>query len=180
VHSLFHDIAGDVTERELTAPVFPGSSLLGFTLWHLPRTQDWAVQTVIRGLPEVIADARWHGRGRLRTPGIGAGFTPEEVAQLASGLVLADVLDYADAVHHTTLDWLSALRDDDLDTIPAMEAHEAAYPEYQRPAFRAEVAGLEGKPVWRFVAGPCVGHTREHLGEVGILKQALRAAHATM
>jgi len=31
----------------------------GFTCWHLVRTWDWAVQTAIRGVPEVIADKRW-------------------------------------------------------------------------------------------------------------------------
>jgi hypothetical protein len=56
-----------------------------------------------------------------------------------------------------------------------MAGHEAAYPEYQRAGFRAEVDGLAGMPVWRFLSGPCYGHPRGHLGEIGILKQVLRA-----
>lgn len=174
VNSLFHSFADDLTPSEWTMRAIPGSNLLGFTVWHLPRTQDWAVQTVIRGRPEVISDARWHGRGSLQTPGIGAGFTPEEADETAAGVNPVDVLAYADAVHQNILDWLSTLSDDDLDTVPDMAAHEAAYLEYQRPGFRAEVGHLVATPVWRLLLGPCTGHVRSHLGEMEFLKQALR------
>jgi DinB family protein len=176
VNSLFHAITDDLTPREWTMRAFPGSNPLGFTLWHLPRTQDWAVQTVVRGLPEMVADVQWNGRGCLQTPGIGAGFTREEADEIAGGVAGADVLAYADAVHQTISGWLSTLRDDDLDAIPDMVAHQALYPEYQRPSFREEVDDMAGMPVWRFLLGPCIGHSRGHLGELEILKQASRAS----
>lgn len=176
VHGLYHEIADDLTDREWTARVFPGSSRLGFTLWHLPRTQDWAVQTLLRGAPEVIADARWQGRGPLQTPGMGAGFTPEEADELAHGLDRADVLDYADAVHQSCAAWLRTLTDDDLDTITDMPGRQTAYPEYQRPEFLAEVQHLIAVPTWRILLGPCIGHVRSHLGELEVIKQALRTS----
>jgi hypothetical protein len=174
VNSLYHEIADDLTESEWTARVFAGSNRLAFTLWHLPRTQDWAVQTVVRGVPEVIAATGWSGKGGLQTPGMGAGMTIEEADAIAATVSLPDVVAYADAVHRTVLEWLGSLEDADLDLVPDMAAHEAAFPEYQRAGFRAAVADLVGKPVWRFVLGPCNGHPRGHLGELGILKQALR------
>src|SRR5262249_3053360 len=61
IHQLFHEYADDLTRTEWTKPVLPQSNLLGFTLWHIVRTRDWAVQTAIRGVPEVIADERWAG-----------------------------------------------------------------------------------------------------------------------
>jgi hypothetical protein len=175
-NSLYHAIADDLTSSEWTVQALPGSNMPGFTLWHLPRTQDWAAQTVVRGIPEVIAAAQWQGRGGLQTPGIGAGFTPEEADELAGGVTRDDVLAYADAVHQTVVEWLSTLHDDDLDAVPAMMAHQAAYPEYQRPGFRAEVDDPAGMPVWRFLIGPCFGHLRGHLGELETLKQALRVS----
>jgi hypothetical protein len=174
VNSLYHEIADDLTESEWTARVFAGCNRLGFTLWHLSRTQDWAVQTVVRSIPEVIASTRWSGKGGLQTPGIGAGMTIEEADAIAATVSPSDVVAYADAVHQTVLEWLSSLEDADLDIVPDMAAHQAAYPEYQRAGFREEVDDMVGMPVWRFVLGPCTGHPRGHLGELGILKQALR------
>lgn len=59
VHQLFHACADDLTETEWTACALPKTNLLGFTLWHMVRTRDWAVQTAIRGVPEVSADVGW-------------------------------------------------------------------------------------------------------------------------
>jgi len=65
VHQLFHACADDLTETEWTISALPGTNLLGFTFWHMVRTRDWAVQTAIRGVPEVIAGDRWAGWSEL-------------------------------------------------------------------------------------------------------------------
>ena len=175
VNTLYHAVADDLTQSEWTARAFPGSNLPGFTLWHLARFQDRAVHTAVRGIPEVITAGRWHGLGRLQTPGIGAGFTPAEADDVARGVAQADAIAYADAVHHAVAQWLSILDDDDLDHVPDVVAHQASFPEYQHPGFRSEVGDLVGMPVWRFVSGGCIGHPRAHLGEIDALKQAIRA-----
>ena len=54
VHQLFHAYADDLTETEWMTCALPGTNLLGFTLWHMVRGRDWAVQTAILGVPEVI------------------------------------------------------------------------------------------------------------------------------
>src|SRR5260370_7459916 len=73
VHQLFHASADDLTEAEWMTCALPGTNLLGFTLWHMVRGRDWAVQTAIRGAPEVIADECWAGWSGLAMPGVGAG-----------------------------------------------------------------------------------------------------------
>jgi hypothetical protein len=174
VHQLFHACADDLTETEWTACALPKTNLLGFTLWHMVRTRDWAVQTAIRGVPEVSADERWAGWSGLTLAGIGAGITLEQANEVGRSISRADVLAYADTVHSAIQSWLSTLSDDDLDTVPDMEAHMATYPAYQHPGFRAVIAGLLGQPIWRLLSGPCSGHMREHLGELDVLKQTLR------
>lgn len=174
IHQFFHACADDITETEWTACVLPKTNLLGFTCWHLVRTQDWAVQTAIRGIPEVSADERWGGWSGLALTGIGAGIPLEQANEIARRISRPDVLAYADAVHSIIQSWLSRLSDDDLDTVPDMVAHMAAYPAYQHPGFQAEIADLHGLPTWRLLSGPCSGHLREHLGELNLLKQILR------
>jgi DinB family protein len=177
VHQLFHACVDDLTETEWLTCAFPKANLPGFTLWHMVRTRDWAVQTAIRGVPEVIAGERWTGWSGPDMAGIGAGFTLEQANKAGRSISRADVLAYADSVHSAIQSWLSSLRNDDLDTIPNMEAHMASYTAYQHPGFRAEIADLLGQPMWRLLSGPCSGHMREHLGELDVLKQVMRAAH---
>jgi len=177
VHQLFLACVDDLTETEWLTCAFPKANLPGFTLWHMVRTRDWAVQTAIRGVPEVIAGERWTGWSGLAMAGIGAGFTLEQANKVGRSISRADVLAYADSVHSAIQSWLSSLRNDELDTIPNMEAHMASYTAYQHPGFRAEIADLLGQPMWRLLSGPCSGHMREHLGELDVLKQVMRAAH---
>jgi DinB superfamily len=174
VHQLFHACADDLTETEWTTCALPRTNLLGFTLWHMTRARDWAVQTAIRGVPEVRTGERWAGWSGLAQAGIGAGITFEQANEVGRSVSRADVLAYADNVHSAIQSWLSSLSDDDLDTVPEMEAHMASYRAYQHPGFRAEIADLLGQPIWRLLSGPCSGHMREHLGELDVLKQVMR------
>lgn len=174
VHQLFRASIEDLTETDWTTCVLSGTNLPGFTLWHMARTKDWAVQTAIRGIPEVIAGDRWAGWSELSIVGMGAGITSMQANEVGRFISQADVLAYADNVHSAIQSWLSNLSDDDLDSIPDMETHMAAYPAYQHPGFRVEIANLLGQPVWRLLSGPCNGHIREHLGELEVLKQVMR------
>jgi hypothetical protein len=174
VHQLFHACADDLTETGWMTCALPRTNLLGFTLWHMVRGRDWAVQTAIRGITEVIAGERWACWSGLAMAGIGAGITLEQTNEVGRSISRADVLTYADTVHSAIQSWLSSLSDDDLDTVPEMEAHMASYTVYQHPGFRAEIADLLGQPIWRLLSGPCSGHMREHLGELDVLKQVMR------
>lgn len=179
VHRIFHEVAEDLADAEWTLHALPETNVLGFTLWHLPRTQDWAVHTVIRGVPEVIRDPKWSRLGDPEAVGIGVGMTLEEADSLARSVSRADVCAYADAVHNELLAWLATLSDDDLDAIPDIQAHHRDHPIYQTPEMHAEIADLIGAPAWRYLSGPCVGHWRGHFGELEILKQVMRSVRVT-
>src|SRR5882724_2139691 len=156
IHQILHEYVDDLTETEWTTYAYPRANLLGFTCWHLVRTQDWAVQTAIRGIPEVIMDERWSSWSEQALAGMGAGLSLEQANGIAHLVSRTDALAYADIVHSTIQDWLSRLSNDDLDTVPEMEAHMAAYPAYQYPGFQAEIAHLLGQPIWRLLSGPCI------------------------
>lgn len=118
---------------------------------------------------------RWDGWRRLATAGAGAGFTLEQANEVGHFVERSDVLAYADAVHSIIQGWLCRLNDEDLDTVPDMQAHMAPYPAYQQPVFRAVIADLLGQPIWKLLNGPCYGHMLGHLEELDVLKQVKRA-----
>jgi hypothetical protein len=175
VNQILHEVADDLTAQELITRVFPNTNLLAFDLWHVARTQDWAVQTLARGVPELIDEPRWQQRGRLATHGLGVGLTEAQADSLAYALTGADILGYADVVHQAILDWLRALPDEELEQEPDVPAHLARYPIYLEPAMREEVPWMfEQPPLWRCL-GPAIGHARDHLAEMDLLKRQLRA-----
>jgi hypothetical protein len=178
INAITHDLVADLSDSEWVSRAAPGANLLGFIVWHTARQQDNAIQTLVRGVPEVIWDQRWKGRGGLTTPGTGAGFSPAEADQVAHTTRRSDALEYADAILAAHLTWLHQLAETDLDAIPDLPAHLASYPEYQRATFQAEIRDLIGMPVWRFLIGTSIGHIRGHLGEADSLKTILRARPA--
>ena len=99
VNNNLHEIASDLTPDELATRALPNTNLIGFDLWHIARVQDWAAQTMARGVPEILEDPRWQTLGSPSRVGIGVGMTEAEADALAHTVALQDLLAYADAVH---------------------------------------------------------------------------------
>jgi hypothetical protein len=169
VNQVLHELADDLTAVELVTRILPRTNLLAFDLWHVARTQDWSLHTLVRGVPELIDEPRWQGRGRLVTHGIGVGLSEAQADELARGLMRADVLEYADAVHQALLVWLRAIPDEELAREPDVPAHLERYAVYLEPAMREEVPWMFQRPqVWRCLA-PAIGHVRDHLAQMDLL-----------
>ncbi|HYM95928.1 MAG TPA: DinB family protein, partial [Candidatus Sulfotelmatobacter sp.] len=161
----------------------PGVNPIGFVLWHMARSQDWAVNTAIRDVPEIVTRAPWRS-GSVAVPGIGTGFDLESAATVAASVDLDELLAYADAVHAETVGWLEQRDESILDEIPDVAAHDAPHPEYQTAGFRAEMDGgpehddavgrKGGLPVWVFLTSVSITHLHRHLGEVDLLRDLLR------
>ncbi len=182
VNLRLHHTAAGLTAEDLVARPLPGVNPIGFILWHMVRSQDWAINTAVRGRPELIERDPWRATP-LAYPGIGTGFDLDEAAAAAGRFGVEELLAYADAVHADVLTWLDSISEDDLDAIPDVRAHDAPHPEYQTPGFRAEmdggpehddaVADTGGLPVWIFVTSVSITHLHRHLGEVDLLKDLL-------
>jgi hypothetical protein len=178
VNLRFHHVARDVTPELMTASAGPRANPVGFLMWHMARSQDWAVHTAIRGMPEVAWGSPWSGMPGISTPGIGTGFSPAAAQELASRLDLADLIGYADAVNSAAVSWVRGLRETDLDEIPDVAAHDKGIPAYQTSGFLAEmdsgpehdqaVGDVGGQPVWLFLTSVSVTHLHRHLGELDL------------
>jgi len=175
LHAVFHDIVDDLTDEEWVSRPAADQNMIGYTVWHMPRTQDNFVQAWIRGMAEVVHSDRWSHWRPLKQFGIGVGISLDEADTIARSVARADVLEYTDAVHQAILAWLGQSTESDLDQVPDSRARLSAYPEYQTPAFVEEVTGLYDKPAWSLLMRPCMGHIHRHLGELEMAKSILRA-----
>jgi hypothetical protein len=174
INALFHSVADDLSEEEWTARLLVDTNLPAFDLWHVARAQDWALRTLIQGVPEVIDESRWLKAGALVTPGIGVGMSRQEADRLAQQLVKADVILYADAVHQVLMDWLATVDEAVLDETPDVPAHYPGHPEYLTPAMLEEAPWVAEQPSVYRCLGPALGHVRDHLAELALLKRHWR------
>jgi DinB superfamily len=174
LNAVFHSIVDDLTDEEWVTRPAPGQNTLGYTAWHMPRTQDNFVQAWIRGTAEVAHADRWMQWQPLRRLGIGVGITLDEADEIARSVRRADVSDYADAVHQSVLAWLGEVRESDLEQVPAARGYLSAFPEYQTHGYMEEVNNLYDLPVWGLLIRPCMGHIHRHLGELDVMKTVLR------
>jgi hypothetical protein len=174
INAIFHDLVEDLRPEELVTRPGPKQNMMGYTVWHIPRTQDAHVHTWIRGVPEVAHAERWRYPLELKRLGYGVGILLEEADEIARSVRLPDILDYADEVHHQITLWLKDLDESELDRVPDIPGHLAQHPEYQTSTFLREVEHLLDQPIWNQLMRPCIGHVHRHLGELEITKAVLR------
>ena len=174
LNSALHYYVDDLTEEEWLTRPGPGQNMLGYTVWHLPRTQDHFLQTWIRGQTEIANSDRWGDWGHVRSLGSGIGITLDQADEIARTTRRDNVLNYADVVHQTISAWLAEIGEEDLDQVPDAKERLMAFPECQTPTYIADVNNLYGLPVWGLLMRPCMVHIHRHLGELEITKSILR------
>jgi hypothetical protein len=171
VNATVRALTEELVGIELMWPVLPGTSPLGLTMWHLPRTQDWLINTCIRVRPEIADDVAPIGLPDPQRFGFGTGLSAAEARHAARAVDLHALRDYADAVAADALDWLDTLSDADLDEVPDFAKRQYSRPAYCTPGALYEVAGLDGQPVGVLLLRPAISHIFVHVGEIELLAQ---------
>ncbi|HEX6030196.1 MAG TPA: DinB family protein [Tepidiformaceae bacterium] len=168
VNLLLRNLCSGITEEEWLWRPARGENLIGWTLWHVPAVQDWAVHTWIQNVEEVRQRPEWAPRVAGRQL-LAFGMTPEEADEVARLTRPADVVAYSDAVLEAATGWLSRLAPDDFDAIPENRSHQDRDAAYRSPGYLEEADTMREQAIWRLLSGACVGHCRGHLGEVDVL-----------
>ena len=108
-----HAVVEGLSRDELTARLDPEANTVAWLVWHLTRVQDDHVAGVA-GTEQVWTSDGWVARFALPFDDgdHGYGHSPEQVAQVdVDGELLAA---YHDAVHDSTVAYVSSLADSDL------------------------------------------------------------------
>ena len=173
IGQILNRLAVEVDVETSRKRAFPGASLIGYTLWHLARTVDWAVNSMIRGVPEVAFDFDFEGVADARISQIGFGIQLDEADAIAQATTPAEVARYFELVLANATKWLE--RNPDLAFVSDVLAHQPDFPGYRTDFYLEEVRTYmdEGWSALRILAGPAVGHVRGHFGEIDVIRQIL-------
>jgi uncharacterized damage-inducible protein DinB len=116
VETNVHGAVEGLDEAALTHRVGGGANSIAWLVWHLTRVQDDHVADVA-GTEQVWTAQGWVTRFGLpfEPDATGYGQGSDEVAAVRTGAEL--LLDYYDAVHERTLEYLGGIGEADLDRI---------------------------------------------------------------
>jgi hypothetical protein len=166
------DLRRDTAVLDWSRPLLPGTSPLGLTFWHLPRTFDWLVNTCIRDTEELADGPAYGDLPDADRYGFGTALSADDAVAVAAAVDAAALETYADAVHAQVDEFLASLSDDDLDRVVSEFAdRQNRRPSYATPAARSEVAHLGALPLGVLFARPGLAHQMMHLGELDLIKQ---------
>ncbi|GGO97890.1 mycothiol transferase [Wenjunlia tyrosinilytica] len=117
IHEAVHDAVEGLRPKELTERLDDDANSISWLIWHLTRVQDDHIAGVA-GTEQVWTSQGWHERFGLPFPpsDIGYGHSSEDVAA-ARGLTRRMLLDYYDAVHDHTVEYVGGLSDADLERV---------------------------------------------------------------
>ncbi|HUF52670.1 MAG TPA: DinB family protein [Dehalococcoidia bacterium] len=162
-----------LTPEELTARPSAHTNSIAWLTWHCARTEDVAINTVLRGAEQVAATHGWNARLGVEATDIGTSMGDDEVATFAESIDPLTVIEYWQAVQKNTHKWLKdadlGILDDSLD----VKARLASAPAALRPGAGWVEALWSGQPGAFFVSWVAIGHQYVHLGEMLATRTAL-------
>lgn len=174
IASAVRDESDGTRDLDWTVPLLPGTSPLGLTLWHLPRTTDWLLAT-IRGGDEVADGPSYDGLPDPDRFGFGTALSEAAAAEAAAEVDPVALSRYVDAVAAAADTWLASLSDDDLDaTVPEFSERQQRRPGYCTEEALAQIAHLPGLSIGMLLLRPAISHQLVHLGEIDTIAQQAR------
>lgn len=154
----------------VTAP--PGLNSIAWLIWRMARSEDVAVNSVIRGEPQVMESGDWAARIGVDERHVGTGDTASDIERFAAQVDVGALRAYRAAVGIETRAWVATADFDALDE-PVGAADIAG----EVGALGANAAWVdafwEGKSRGWFLSWLAVGHHYYHLGEAEVIARSL-------
>lgn len=90
--------------------------------WHILRTEDMFLNTVMFDKPQVFHAENWKNRLGIETDEVGTGMKPTEVDSISNSLSLVGLMGYNQSMKKHALDLLAHFSSEDMDQLDdAME-----------------------------------------------------------
>jgi hypothetical protein len=163
-------------DRRRERPGGVGNSI-AWCLWHLARTEDLIINTVLRQAPQVLRAGDWPKRLGVDDDRIGTGFDESEVEALSRAVDLDALEAYRQAVCGATDAWLATGPAETLEASPDVRARLAAVPPIASPrAIEGLTRFWSGRTGAFLVHFPLINHGYLHLGEMQAIRGRLGIA----
>jgi hypothetical protein len=157
-----------LTPAELKWQPRPDANSIGLILFHIARSEDSFIQSMLQGKPQLWESGKWYQRLKKAVDDRGAHYTAEQVASFAVP-EMKELRGYIEAVRKLTLQYLKTVTPDMLDDkvdLPPMgpppkDAPGGKTAPPRRPPF---------EPIVGVILLITVTHAAQHAGEISYLR----------
>jgi hypothetical protein len=143
-----------------------GSNSIAWTVWHLARTEDVVVNTVIRGDEQLFDRDDWGARLGVSDSRIGTGFSDDEVSGFSAEINPSSLIEYWTAVSRSTSAWLDEMPLEMLDEVPDLRKRLKDARQIVTESASWIYGAWGHKTVSYLLRGPVISHGFIHLGEM--------------
>ena len=172
--SLQHTVLRGVPEAQMRLRPHPGFNSLAWLFWHMTRSEDIGVNSIIAERTQVLDHDGWLGRLGVARRDLGSGMTDDEVDRFNARIDVAALLAYRGAVGRQTHQIIRVLPPDVLDQVIDRDLLQRARDD---GAFGARAAWVPqrwlGKPKAFTLTWTVLTHTLIHLGEGLVVRRLL-------
>lgn len=159
-------IMGGLTDEQMRQRPIERVNSLAWLFWHMARSEDMAVNSLVFGQPQVIESDGWLERLGLTRRDIGTGMSDDEVGDFTASIDLAAMRQYRAAVGRNTRELVAAMPDAEWSNVidrDAMERAQAAGSLGPNAGWMLGVFGGRTKAL--ILSHAAVSHNFWHLGE---------------
>jgi hypothetical protein len=140
---------------------------IAWLMWHMARTEDVIVNSLIKGTQQVVLAGDWMTRLGIDAHHIGTGLGDDEVGEFTKKMNVDAVDEYWNAVQKATFAWIKTVTEEELDAVPDMDERLKSIP----PIIvgdENQMAGTfwSGRTVGQLFTGVVIGHGYIHIGQM--------------
>lgn len=140
---------------------------IAWLIWHVARTEDMIVNSIIKGTPQVLIEGNWGDRLGIDATHIGTGLGEGEVAEFTKELNVDAADEYWNEVSKASYRWIKSIAAEDLDLIPALDERLSAIPPILAGSDnQGPIQFWSGRNAGFLFGGVVVGHGYIHIGQM--------------
>jgi hypothetical protein len=157
----------------------PQHNSIAWILWHIARGEDWGVNTMLRGVEQVLDREQWNPKLGLKRRDFGAGMTESEVIDLSQQIDLDALHGYFAAVTAETVRFLETFDFDELLEPLDVKARLALAPDALGPGseLAREIVERQTTKRW-FLTTMALNDVRLHMAEAQHVLRLLQPERA--
>lgn len=170
--SMAERMFGGLSEAQMRVRPREDLNSLAWLMFHIARTEDVFVNTLLAGRPQVFDDD-WAKRLALTRRDFGFGMTSAEVSDLSGQVDVPALREYRDAVGHRTRDVVAGFTPQDWQgTIDAHALGRAAADGSLGRAAEGFSKNMPGRPRAAVLSTIALLHSAGHMGEAITVRSA--------
>lgn len=166
-------IVGMVPREQFTARPDRTSNSIAWLMWHLARVEDVTINTLVRGIEQVLTRENWQNRLGFADHRVGTGFQDAEVEEFNRTINVDALAAYWNAVRTATAAWLADVPLEAFEVVPDLDARLSSVPEIVTGEGRWLLDFWRGRPATYFVMFSVINHGYMHLGEMMAIRGRL-------